>query len=223
VLTLIRNLILITTIVLRVASSETVSFLVIDDTGKSLSGWKVTKFKKHDRDFAVGFKGLTGADVDWGVYDYELSGPSVTQRILDTERVWTPKLTGRTSVGDAENFVVVTADYETLGGLAIDGILPQPFVIRGKIEPMPPQSELTEPVRIQLHSIFDSASDLDIQVDSSGEFRIYRALGGLCLLTVIQGTSVLHVQPVFFEQGIHSTSFALKIDSPPALVRVAAP
>ena len=33
VLTLIRNLILITTIVLRVASSETVSFLVIDDTG----------------------------------------------------------------------------------------------------------------------------------------------------------------------------------------------
>src|SRR5271166_5644932 len=45
VLTLIRNLILITTIVLRVASSETVSFLVIDDTGKSLSGWKVTKFK----------------------------------------------------------------------------------------------------------------------------------------------------------------------------------
>ena len=120
------------------ASSETVSFLVIDDNGKSLSGWKVTSFKEHDKDFAANFKGLTGADVGWGVYDYELAGPSVRQRILDTERIWTPKLTGRTFVDHAGNFVVVTADYETLGGFAIDGVLPQPFVIRGKIEPMPP-------------------------------------------------------------------------------------
>jgi hypothetical protein len=58
-------------------------------------------------------------------------------------------------------------------------------------------------------------SDLDVMVDSSGAFRIFRPLHGLWVLTVIQGPKILHVEPIVFAQDWNSASLVVKMASEP--------
>jgi len=52
----------------------TVSFLVIDESGKSLSGWKVGSFKARESELASQCSGLTGVRIPRGSYRYVLTG-----------------------------------------------------------------------------------------------------------------------------------------------------
>jgi len=70
-----------------------------------------------------------------------------------------------------------------------------------------------DPVRIHIHPI-NPWSNVDVKVDPSGEFRIYEGLSGLCVLTVLRGEEVLHVEPIIF-QSFHSASFVLRIADKP--------
>ncbi len=179
-----------------------------------LSGWKVSSFRANDSELAPQFNGLTGAHIPNGFYRYELTGPG-------TRPGWIPTLGGRVSVSGMEKFLVLTATREVRDGFSTDRALPSSFVIRGKIEPMPPTDQNSDPVRIHIHHIVGPWSNLDVKVDPDGAFRIYEPLAGPYLLTVIRGTEVLHVEPVLFAQDYISTSFAIKIgDKTPTVTRV---
>jgi len=74
-------------------------------------------------------------------------------------------------------------------------------------------------LRIHIHPI-NPWSNVDVSVDPTGEFRIYEGLSGLCVLTVLRGEELLHLEPVIF-QNFHSASFVLRIaDKPHPVLRV---
>jgi hypothetical protein len=76
-----------------------------------------------------------------------------------------------------------------------------------------------DPLRIHIHPI-NPWSNVDVSVDPTGEFRIYQGLSGLCVLTVLRGEEVLHVEPIIF-QNFHSASFVLRIaDKPHPILHV---
>ena len=147
------------------------SFLVVDESDRTLSGWKVTSFKDHDNEVAAQFSGLTGTQIPRGFYQYVL-----TRTVPFVRANWTPTL-------------------------------------HGKVEPMPTFAGNFDPVRIHIHPI-NPWSNVDVKVDPSGEFRIYEGLSGLCVLTVLRGEEVLHVEPIIF-QSFHSASFVLRIADKP--------
>jgi hypothetical protein len=187
-----------------------ITFLVIDESGRSLPGWKVTSFSSGSRDAASMFKGLTATQVPTGFYQYVLSGPTVSRQLAPD---WTPTLGGKVEVNRPESFVVKTATGDILSGGAIDRMLPLNFVIRGRIEPAPADSQNSEPLRINIHPL-NPWSDIDVPVDSNGEFRIFTAPRGICAVTVIRGTEVSHIQAISFDQDFHPTSFVLKLGEP---------
>jgi hypothetical protein len=194
-----------------------ITVLVIDESGRSLPGWKVTSFKSGSRDAASMFKGLTATQVPTGIYQYVLSGPTVSRQAASD---WKPTLSGQVEVLRPESFVVKTATRDLLSGYSIDRILPWNFVIRGKIEPLPKDSQNSGPLRINIHPL-NLWSDIDVPVDSNGEFRIFTPPSGICAVTVIKGTEVLHIQAISFDQDFHPASFALKLSDPPtALLHV---
>jgi hypothetical protein len=98
---------------------------------------------------------------------------------------WIPTLHGRVEFRQPEKFVVVTPTNDVLTGISMDGALPNSFVIGGKIEPMPHFAGNFDPLRIHIHPI-NPWSNVDVNVDPSGEFRIYQGLSGLCVLTVLR-------------------------------------
>jgi hypothetical protein len=194
-----------------------VTFLVIDESGRSLPGWKVSSFNSGSRDAASMFKGLTATQVPTGFYQYVLSGPTVSRQDAPD---WTPTLNGKVEVYRPESFVVKTATGDILSGGAIDRILPLNFVIRGKIEPLPAHSQNSEPLRINIHPM-NPWSDIDVPVDSNGEFRIFTPPRGICVVTIMRGPEILHIQAVSFDQDFHPTSFVMKLGDPaPAMLHV---
>src|SRR5579871_4372468 len=74
----------------------TVSFLVVDESGKTLSGWKVSSFKANDKQVAALFSGLTGKQIPAGFYEYQLVGPAVSRQPIASD--WTPTLGGKIEV-----------------------------------------------------------------------------------------------------------------------------
>ena len=196
----------------------TVSFLVVDESGGVLSGWKVTSFKSNTNEVASQFTGLIGKRIPVGFYQYVLTGVTVSR----LGSPWTPSLRGRVEVFRPEEFVVKTATNAFLAGFAADSWPPPfSFVIQGKIDPMPARTESSDPVRINIHSPVPPWSDVDVLVDPNGEFRIFRAFDGLWVLTVMQGKEILHVEPVFFAQKRRPVSFVLRIgDKPRPVLRV---
>ena len=115
-------------------------------------------------------------------------------------------------------FVVRTATHDVLSGISIGRIAP-PFAIQGKINPMPARIENSDPVRIKLHSPVPPWSDLDVLVDPNGEFRIFGQVGGIWVLTVVQGKKILHVEPIFFALERQPVSFVVRIGDKPRPVR----
>lgn len=197
-----------------------VSFLVVDQRGNALAGWRVTAFKSTSIDVASQFVGLAGSRIPTGFYQYTLTGPTVSRGSIAP--AWIQTLGGRVEVLRPEEFVVATATDDVLSGMSIDRAAPPfSFAIAGKIEPVPPQTRSSDPVRINLHSPIPPWSDIDVRVDSNGEFRIHHALVGLWVLTVMRGEEVLHVEPVLFRAQPQSTSFVLRIgDKPRSVLRV---
>ena len=53
-------------------------------------------------------------------------------------------------------------------------------------------------------------SDVDVKVDEDGKFRIYDFPSGPCVVSVIRGPNVIHVEPIYFAQR-SSTSLILRI------------
>jgi hypothetical protein len=194
-------------------ASGTVSFLVVDESGRTLPGWKVTSFKNNNSEAGSQFSGLTGTQIPRGFYQYVL-----TRTVPFVRAGYTPTLTGKVELLQPEKFVVRTATNDVLTGMSFDRG-PNSFVIRGKIEPMPSLAGNFDPLRIHIHPI-NPWSNVDVSVDPTGEFRIYEGLSGLCVLTVLRGEEVLHVEPVIF-QNFHSASFVLRIaDKPHPVLRV---
>ena len=196
--------------------TTTVRFLVVDVSGKALSGWKVSAFK-NNRDLSSRFTGLLGNQIPAGFYRYTLTGPASSP----INPSWALALGGQIQVWRREEFVLVTATPDVLAGAALDTMGPPfSFVIRGKIQPPAQPADTAEPLRINLHRPIPSGSDIDLPVDASGEFRIYREPDGLWIATVIRGTEVLGVQPIFFAQQHRPASFALTISDHPTVIRV---
>lgn len=87
---------------------------------------------------------------------------------------------------------------QLFGRVGGDTATPVGFVIRGRLEPVPPASSTTVWIRL---SPVHARESIDVDVDASGEFRIYKPLAGLYVLMVIRGFEVLNLQPVLFEDG----------------------
>ena len=204
----LRNLILILAATGGPAWSQSdharsVSFLVIDESGSPLSGWHVSSFKAGSRELAEQFKDLEGTQIPYGLYKYVLT------RSPAPLSGWVPNLGGSVEIFRTEKLFVLTASTEVLIGLAFDFRLPSSFVIKGRIEPAPALPEGLG-LRIQIHPV-NSGPDVNVSVDQSGDFRIYDALRGLCVLTLLRGSELLAIKPVIFDQGLSSTSFVLSL------------
>jgi hypothetical protein len=94
-----------------------VSFLVVDQRGNALAGWRVTTFKSNSIEVASQFVGLAGSRIPTGFYQYILTGPTVSRAPIAS--AWTQTLGGRVEVLRPEEFVVATATDEKLALLEI--------------------------------------------------------------------------------------------------------
>ena len=201
--------------------TSTVTFLAIDERGTALPGWKMIMFKSADKDHASQFDGLRATQIPVGSfpYAYKLTGPLVNRGPLVSP--WTPSAGGKVWVERPEEFVVVKVSQDQLLGGAIDTIGPPfSFSIKGKLDGIPPQSDETEPVRINLHSPIPGPSDIDVLVSRTGEFQIFHALSGVWVLTVIRGGEILHVEPVRFDLRWRPTRRGPQPLSPSFVVRI---
>jgi hypothetical protein len=195
----------------------TITFLVVDATGKTLPGWKVKTFSAPWIDLSSKFTGLVGSSIPFASgYRYAVIGPTIKR--TGGGRDWTPSVEGQVNVDCPERLVVVTPSEGDLGWAAERHALPVSFAIRGTIERIP-AGDNSNPLRLKLHSAIRH-SDLDIAVDPDGRFRIYDDMSGLWIATILRGDEVLIVQPVFFDQG-RSGTLTLKIrDDPYPVLRV---
>jgi hypothetical protein len=189
--------------------TASVTIHVVDKDGFTVEGCRVDRFAGQDRaDLSGRFQGLRGTQIPWGLYDYRLKRPLAAGR----EGMGG----GRIGVTAGEMFFVVQADNGLLAGLAADGTYSPRFAIKGRLDPIPPVK--SEPTWIRLSPVHGSVQ-WDESVDSFGEFRIHHPLQGLYLLTVIQGSEVLHVQPIVFGRGFPAEGFTVKLtDKPPAVI-----
>lgn len=65
------------------------------------------------------------------------------------------------------------------------------------------------------------SDSLDIAVDASGDFRIYKRLVGRYLLAVVRGDQVLDMKQVWFDDAWRHELLLLKLpDKPPPVIAV---
>jgi len=187
----------------------TVKFHVIDQYGRTVE-CQVSTFSNDKRDMASHFVGLRATKIPYGSYRYVIHrpGPGVTGE----------DLYGRVPVGWPEQLFVITVRRTLLPGLTIDRALPAGFVLRGRLNPVPVPNKSPGLLWVRL-SPTHGERQLDVPVDSSGEFRIYDALDGQYVLSVIRGEEVLHIQQVSFEEDWQSATFVVPLskDAPSVL------
>ena len=152
------------------------------------------------------FSGLRGTEIPYGVYEYTLKHGLGGGREGEKE--------GTISVSSREALIVVQASTELQYGMSLDRAFPDSFVIRGKLDPMPRQNSEIDPIWIRLSPVHGD-DQLDVDVDASGDFRIYHPLWGRYVLLVIQGNDVLHVQPITFERTARYQNFVVKLSNKP--------
>ncbi len=202
-----------------VGPTAAITIHVVDKDGYAVEGCRIDRFerrydldiRKHDLDMTSHFNGLHGVQVPFGTYDY------VVKKRLSATRDGMGS--GTASVYRLDVLVVIQAGTELQQGISADGFrTPDLTGIRGRLEPMPRQTSDIDPIWIRLSPVH-GVEQLDVNVSPSGEFRIYSAPYGRYLLTVIQGSDVLHVQPIVFGRGFPPEGFVVKLPStPPELI-----
>jgi hypothetical protein len=181
--------------------TATVTIRVIDKDGYAIEGCRLDRFVgRRNGDMTSHFSGLRGTQIPYDMYDYTLK--------------LTGSVTGRAEAFSPEVLVVVPGNRAELGGASQDTMFPPGYVIRGKIVPMPIQKSEIDPIWIRLSAIHGS-TQMDVAVDPSGTFRIYRPLYGRYVLSVIQGNDILHVQAITFNQGARPRPFVVKLSNRP--------
>jgi hypothetical protein len=165
--------------------------LVAKNTGATFRDCYVDKFiDDHRTDLANRFQGLKSTSIPYGRYDYELK-----------RRDSRGTVRGYAFIGHPEVLVVVPTTPSELGGFSEDRVIPNDFVMTGRLEPAPQRNSGDEPIWVKLTSIFGSL-DVDVQVDNAGTFRIYDWLRGPYILTVLRSQQVLHVHEVSFHESV---------------------
>lgn len=167
------------------------------------------------KDLSANFHGLRGTHIPYGSYIFTL-----WQKTLPLPG---PPIVGRVDVQLPETLFVAmgTRSVPASGDMAP----PQDFVISGRIVAVRDQSsqnESSEPLRIRLSPLLWNGPNLDVIVNSQGDFHVYKALAGPFLLSVIRGPQLLQVKEVDFDQG-NSRPQPILINlsaSPPAILHV---
>ena len=188
-------------------AQATVTIHVIDKDGYAIERCHVDRFEgRRHGDMASHFNGTVGTNIPYDIYTFTLKRAS---SVLGTAEVFS-----------REVLVTVPASRgEMEAGMSADIAMPAGYLMRGRIEPMPPEKSVIDPIWIRLSPIHGDRK-IDISVDPSGEFRIYQWLYGRYVLSVIQGNDVLHVQPITFNFGTRPW-FVVKLpDQPPAVITV---
>ena len=167
------------------------------------SNCHVDKFvNDRQEDLSNRFQGLRSVRIPYGTYTYLVKLPK-TEIGLPRTGKWEPAVSAQVSVNLQNNLVVIRVAEGTRLGFAVDGTYPPGFVILGRLKPMPTLKRDIEPVWIRLTSIYGE-DHLDVVVEETGDFRIYRPLSGRYILLVIRGDELLHSQPVQFERSVRS-------------------
>jgi hypothetical protein len=190
------------------SSLATITISVIDENGSPIDGCHVERFFDRNREMSSHFHDLQGTKIPYGVYQYAIKRPGA---LIEADLI-----RGLVSVWVPEKLVVVAASRFFRSGIIADSGTPSGFMIRGELQSMKAMSP-SEPLWIRLIPVF-GGEQLDVGVDSSGEFRIHQALSGRYLLIVIQGTKVLQSQQVSFEQGIRSAQLVIKVSDQPSSI-----
>jgi hypothetical protein len=180
----------------------TVTLRVIDEYGHTQI-YRVVSFIDiyRKRDLVQRFSGLQGTEIPYGFYDY---------RLRPSNSPLGDEIPGRVTVNRPESLFVISLTEPLIHGVAVDRATPHDFVILGRLEPMPPIAPSLEPIRVRLSPIH-GREHLDLEVDHSGEFRIYKRMVGRYVLSVIRGTEVIHIQLMSFEQSRLPLSFVIKL------------
>lgn len=183
---------------LRAQSEGNVMIRVVDETGSAISS-EMGKFTSLDGkvDLTSHFEGPRGTHIPYGAYKYSLWRKLPSVPVQAFERRIAVKLPETLAV-------VVEPRFAFPSGISADNSTPRGFVIKGKLEPMPAPS-------ISPGAGSDQVAVWIVEVDPSGEFRIFTMLGGRYLLTVISAAEVVHVQEVVFAQGGKSTQFVINL------------
>lgn len=172
-----------------------VIFRLLDSHGRYAGEWQMSRFGS---DLNGRFKGLVGANIPYGVYDYTISrGGSFSK---------CPSITGRIRIEHPAQLVVVVPDPDVILCASNDTVAVKAFVNTGRLEPQPLRESLAKPVWVRLSPVFAMGRPIDAEVDQSGVFRIYQRLDGLFSISVISVDQVVYSGSVDFNRSNQPTT-----------------
>ena len=193
-----------------------VTLRVVDGEGRPQECWvRVFRFAGGNSDYASSFHGLEAKDVSPGLYNFELiKGKHLSDVPPPIEHAWL-RASGQVEVADWANFFVIVPEWASFSVTRFASP-PYPPTLEGVVEPRPEGSAW-----IRFNAVYGDRH-FDVEVDSSGTFRVWGDLDGSYLLTVTRGPEILGTRMVSFrvEQDPlgkrKPARMVLKIAGPPA-------
>ncbi len=192
-----------------------VTLRVVDSEGRPLECWvRVFRAVRGNSDYASAFHGLEAKDVNPGVYNFELVKGEHLSDVPPPDHQWL-RAGGQVGVVERANFFVIAPKWSNGSATSVAPPVDPP-TLEGAIEPRPEGT-----VWIRFNAVYGDRH-FDVDVDSSGAFRVWGDLDGRYLLTVIRGPEILRTQMVSFRLKGYpfarrgAARMVLKIGGPPA-------
>jgi len=200
-------------------SDGNVTIMVVDREGVALPFMAGEASGLHGgTDISSHFNGLRGTHIPYGTYFVNLLRTPLNSLSKPIET--------RIDVKQPDTLFIVIAPRIPLPPFSIgDSQLPANYEIRGQVQSF--VGTESEPMWIRLVPTLRTDPILDVEVNSSGEFHIYRVLLGRYVALVIRGGKIIDTQEVTFDlspTGVqriilklsnHSPSFGLRAEDIP--------
>lgn len=191
--------------VARVPREGKVVIRVVDENGKVID-CELVSFRPFgmQADFSSRFTGLRGVGIPFGDYKY-----SVRRTDLGGFHLGPWDVSGTIKVNVPE----ILAIADTPRNPPLGDRSPRPdYALQGKLDPMPSNSDGESSLRIRFASL-DRTDFLDVPVQPSGEFTVYKQLHGRYVLVVIHEDQVLHTQQLVFGEKSSTEPFVVKLSA----------
>lgn len=170
-----------------------VTIMVVDSQGTALP-YMVgeTVGLRGASEISSHFNGLRGTHIPYGTYVLNLLRTPLNSLTKPIET--------RIDVKQPDALYIVIGPRIPLPPSKIgDSQLPTNYEIRGQVQPF--VGTESEPMWIRLVPTLRADPILDVEVNSSGEFHVYRVLFGRYVAVVIRGGKIIDTQEITFDQS----------------------
>jgi hypothetical protein len=186
-----------------------VTIMVVDSTGAALPymAGEVLGLRGA-ADISSHFNGLRGTHIPYGTYVVNLLRTPLNPLSKPIET--------RIDVKQPDTLYIVIAPRIQLPSSSIgDRQLPANYEIRGHVQPF--MGTGSEPMWIRLVPTLRTDPIVDVEINSSGDFRIYRVLIGRYVAIVLRGGKIIDTQEITFDlspTGLQKVVLKLSDHSP---------